>query len=97
MDRMQETDFAWALFDAATFLTGDSRTMVSVSIGADDARAAVRELLEAFMRNRTPVPSTLTVSSSVWINGFLGTDSDTGLRDLLTHIQRSHELSSQAG
>lgn len=94
MNRADENEFAWALMGSAKpFLADTVNSWLCVKIGAGEQNVAIRELLERFVGNGATLPPALVASLWAWINGFVGSDEETALRDLAVRIrvaQTSH-------
>ncbi|UXA11461.1 hypothetical protein KXD97_26150 [Mycobacterium sp. SMC-8] len=90
MDRAEEFTFAWALLDhAAAFLDKPTRVQLCIRVGAGELREAIIELLQHFTISDNALPPVLAASLWSWMNGFVGSDSETSLRDLASRIRVS--------
>ncbi|MBX9918330.1 MAG: hypothetical protein K2Y33_00640, partial [Mycolicibacterium frederiksbergense] len=91
MDRAQEFDFVWGLLDAgASFLDATVRVQLCVKIGAGDYRDSIVELLQRFSTVDAAIPPRLAPSLWAWVNGFMGSDSETFLHTLASRIRISN-------
>ena len=90
MNRAEEFAFSWALLDAASvFLAEQSHVQLCVRIGAGEYRETITELLERFSCADMAIPPALSASLWAWINGFVGSDAETPLRNLASRIRVS--------
>ncbi|BBY73165.1 hypothetical protein MPRF_00640 [Mycolicibacterium parafortuitum] len=96
MNRAEECAFAWALADLATaFVDESTKNQICVRLGAGEYRDTITALLECFARSAMSVPPALSASLWAWVNGFVGSDFETSLRDLASKVRISAGSYSQ--
>ena len=87
MNRAEEFTFAWALIDQARDILDDhARLQLCIRVGAGEYRETITELLQRITTHGLALPPALTASLWSWIHGFVGSDSETSLRDLASRI-----------
>lgn len=87
MDVQGEKLLVWGLLGAAKrVLPRESRVWMCVTIGAGDRVHAINDLLEVLARHRIAVPDDLVEPLWAWASGYVGSDSESRLRDLLTRV-----------
>ena len=90
MNRAEECAFAWALADVATaFVDENTKVHICVRLGAGEYRDTITTLLECFARSAMAVPPALSASLWSWVNGFVGSDFETSLRELASKVRIS--------
>ena len=95
MDRAQEFVIVWALLDdAGVFLDAAIRVKLCIQIGAGEYRETITDLLQHFTAADAAMSPALSASLRPWLKGFVGSDYETPLRNLVGRIRVSASASS---
>lgn len=87
MNRVDSHGLVWALVNAAKpFHSEASQAWLCVKIGSGDRDDAIFELLRFLADQRAELPSDLAHPLREWASGYVGTDREVYLRDLLDEV-----------
>ena len=90
MNRADEIALAWALADSATaFLKPADRAWLCAKIGAGEQGSAIRDVLVFYANTHVELPSQLAGPIRLWIQGYVGSDSEPILRRIYDRISVS--------
>jgi hypothetical protein len=88
VDSVDETHFAWSLLEAAdAFLDPGARSWLFAQLGAGEQRRVIGDLLVGFAFTETELPAALTALLWSWVNGFVGSEEESSLRDTVNRIR----------
>jgi hypothetical protein len=93
MNRAQETTLAWSLIDAVKpVLAPQARVWLCAKIGAGDQVGAINELLGVLADRGVELPQMLWAPLADWMSGYLGSESEPGIRALLARLRVPYPL-----
>lgn len=79
---------AWLLVDAADpALIGNERTLVFLELGCGENHLAIQRILAVMVDNRLPLPAALLTMLNTWLDHYVGSPEEPGLRALIANIR----------
>lgn len=100
MNRAEEAEFVWALTGQAKQFIGEKAYVwICAKIGAGEHQEAIEDVLGLFVRCGAALPAHLSALLWAWVNGFVGSEAETRIRDLACRLEISstHPHSCEAG
>jgi hypothetical protein len=82
-----EVKLAWSLADTvAACFTDAEHAWTYAALGAGEASATIRRVLDIVVRHRFPLPTKLIRAVESWLECYAGTDNESQLRDLIRRL-----------
>lgn len=84
-----DASVAWQLADAASpCLVGHERTMIFVQLGCGENHLAAERMLAVVVREGFPLPAAMLTTLTRWLDLYVGSEEERGLRALLARVRR---------
>jgi hypothetical protein len=87
VDGWAESELAWELADATSFvLADDDRAQLYAIIGSGESYTAITSVLQIGACQRLPIPTELITKLTEWLGAYAHSDDAPRLRELLDAI-----------
>ena len=83
-----DANVAWQLADAASpCLTSGERIMIFVQLGCGENHLVAERILAVVVREGFPLPAALLRTLTTWMDLYVGTREERGLRALIARVR----------